>query len=135
MANLIGPATELLELASEVREPGSTMPEPASAPAEPASALPELDAVLHAKLRLAVVSLLATTEQAEFTWLRQKTGSTDGNLGAHLLKLEEAGYVGVEKRFVQRKPVTLYRITHQGRTALMRYVQALKALLGTAVDL
>lgn len=97
--------------------------------------LPELDPVLHAKLRLAVVSLLATTEQAEFTWLREKTASTDGNLGAHLIKLEEAGYVEVEKKFVLRKPVSLYRITEAGRAALTRYVQSLKALLGAAIEL
>ena len=60
--------------------------------------LPELDPVIHGKLRLAILSLLSSVDDAEFTWLRDKTGSTDGNLGAHLLKLEEAGYIGVEKK-------------------------------------
>ena len=69
-------------------------------------------------------------EEAEFTWLRAKTGSTDGNLGAQLMKLEEAGYVAVEKRFVLRKPQTLYRMTEAGRAALSEYVEALKQLLG-----
>ena len=69
--------------------------------------LPELNPVIHGKLRLALLSLLVGVEEAEFTWLRAKTGSTDGNLGAQLLKLEEAGYVAVEKKFVQRKPQTL----------------------------
>ena len=55
--------------------------------------LPELNPVIHGKLRLALLSLLSGVEEAEFTWLRAKTGSTDGNLGAQLLKLEEAGYV------------------------------------------
>ena len=59
-----------------------------------------------------------------------KTGSTDGNLGAQLLKLEEAGYVAVEKKFVLRKPQTIYRITEHGRQELGDYVQALKQLLG-----
>ena len=68
--------------------------------------LPELNPVIHGKLRLALLSLLAGVEEAEFTWLRAKTGSTDGNLGAQLLKLEEAGYVAVEKKFVLRKPQT-----------------------------
>jgi DNA-binding PadR family transcriptional regulator len=72
-------------------------------------------------------------EEAEFTWLRAKTGSTDGNLGAQLAKLEEAGYVSVEKKFVQRKPQSLYRITDEGRQALTEYVQALKQLLGGAI--
>ena len=68
--------------------------------------LPELNPVIHGKLRLALLSLLSGVEEAEFTWLRAKTGSTDGNLGAQLMKLEEAGYVTVEKKFVQRKPQT-----------------------------
>ena len=56
--------------------------------------LPDLDPVVHGKMRLAVLSLLSGVDEAEFTWLREKTGSTDGNLGAHLLKLEEAGLCG-----------------------------------------
>jgi len=95
--------------------------------------LPELDPVVHGKLRLAVLSLLVSVEQADFTWLRDKTGSTDGNLGAQMLKLEEAGYVSVEKRFVARKPQTLYRMTARGRDALAQYVAALKSILGSAL--
>jgi DNA-binding PadR family transcriptional regulator len=95
--------------------------------------LPELNPVIHGKLRLALLSLLAGVEEAEFTWLRAKTGSTDGNLGAQLLKLEEAGYVAAEKKFVLRKPQTVYRITENGRQALSEYVQALKQLLGSAI--
>jgi DNA-binding HxlR family transcriptional regulator len=95
--------------------------------------LPELNPVIHGKLRLAILSLLVAVEEADFTWLRTKTGSTDGNLGAQLLKLEEAGYVTVEKRFVQRKPQTLYRMTEAGRNALTEYVQALRQLLGGAI--
>jgi len=89
--------------------------------------------VIHGKLRLALLSLLSAVDEAEFTWLRAKTGSTDGNLGAQLMKLEEAGYVSVEKRFVQRKPQTLYRMTEAGRTALTEYMAALKVLLGEAM--
>lgn len=96
--------------------------------------MPDLNPVIHGKLRLAVLSLLTGVEQAEFTWLRAKTGSTDGNLGAQLLKLEEAGYVGVEKTFVMRKPQSVYRITEKGRGALAEYVQALKTLLGSAIN-
>jgi DNA-binding transcriptional ArsR family regulator len=95
--------------------------------------LPDLDPVIHGKLRLALLALLAGVDEAEFTWLREKTGSTDGNLGSHLLKLEEAGYVAVEKKFIARKPVTLYRMTQEGRAALTNYVQALKQLLGTTL--
>lgn len=96
--------------------------------------LPELNPVIHGKLRLALLSLLVGVEEAEFTWLRAKTGSTDGNLGAQLLKLEEAGYVTVEKKFVNRKPQTIYRITEAGRHALAEYVRAIKQLLGSAMD-
>jgi DNA-binding HxlR family transcriptional regulator len=95
--------------------------------------LPELNPVVHGKLRLALLSLLSGVEEAEFTWLRQKTGATDGNLGAQLLKLEEAGYIAVKKKFVQRKPQSLYRMTNAGRAALTEYVQALKQLLGGAI--
>src|ERR1700728_1701536 len=100
----------------------------------PMPELPELNPVIHGKLRLALLSLLAGVEEAEFTWLRAKTGSTDGNLGAQLAKLEEAGDVAVEKKFVQRKPQTIYRMTDAGRQALTEYVQALKQLLGEAID-
>jgi DNA-binding PadR family transcriptional regulator len=101
---------------------------------ESGNGLPDLNPVIHGKLRLALLSLLAGVEEAEFTWLRAKTGSTDGNLGAQMMKLEEAGYVAVEKKFVQRKPQTLYRITEQGRAALAEYVLALRQLLGAAID-
>ena len=96
--------------------------------------LPDLNPVIHGKLRLALLSLLVGVERAEFTWLRSKTGSTDGNLGAQLLKLEEAGYVAVEKGFVMRKPQSVYRITEKGRVALAEYVRALKMLLGSAIN-
>ena len=92
--------------------------------------LPELNSVVHGRLRLALLSLLSGVEEAEFTWLRAKTEATDGNLGAQLLKLEEARYVAVKKKFVRRKPQTLYRITEAGRQALVEYVEALKQLLG-----
>ena len=108
------------------------MPESSSL-LEEGGALPELDPVLHSKLRLAIVSLLVGVEQADFTWLRAKTAATDGNLGAQLLKLEEAGYVSVEKRFVARKPQSRYQFTAAGRAALAEYVQALRQLLGAAL--
>jgi DNA-binding HxlR family transcriptional regulator len=97
--------------------------------AEPGG-LPELDPIVHGKLRLAVLSLLAGVEEADFKWLRDKTGSTDGNLGANLAKLEEVKYIGVRKRFVAHKPNSLYRLTPAGRKALSSYIDALKKLLG-----
>ena len=96
--------------------------------------LPALNPVVHGRLRLALLSLLSGVEEAEFTWLRAKTEATDVNLGAQLLKLEEAAYVAVEKKFVLRKPQTIYRITENGREALAEYVRALRRLLGTSID-
>jgi DNA-binding transcriptional ArsR family regulator len=96
--------------------------------------LPELDPVVHGRLRLALLSLLSGVEEAEFIWLRAKTQATDGNLGAQLLKLEQAGYVALEKKFVLRRPQTRYRITESGRLALTNYVKALRKLLGPEVD-
>lgn len=96
-------------------------------------ALPELDPMVHGQLRLAVLSLLAGVEEADFKWLRERTGSTDGNLGANLSKLEEVKYIGVTKKFVARKPNSLYRLTPAGRKALRSYVSALKQLLGGAL--
>ena len=95
--------------------------------------LPELDPVIHGRLRLALLSLLLGAEEADFTWLRKKTGATDGNLSVQMLKLEVAGYVAMEKRFVGRKPQTLYRMTAKGREALAKYLAAINKLLTGAL--
>jgi hypothetical protein len=68
-----------------------------------------------------------------FVWLREKTGATDGNLGANLAKLEEVKYIGVTKKFVAQKPNSLYRLTPAGRKALASYINALRTLLGGAL--
>jgi DNA-binding MarR family transcriptional regulator len=88
-----------------------------------------LDPVVHGPLRLAVLSLLAAVDHADFRWLREKTGSTDGNLGSNLSRLEEARYVTVTKRFIEKKPNSTYRLTPSGRKALAGYIKALKTLL------
>lgn len=88
-----------------------------------------LDAVIHSRIRLSVMAILASVESAEFTYLRDRVGATDGNLGAHMRKLEEAGYVAVEKQFVDRKPVTRYALTAGGREAFRRYVDRLETML------
>lgn len=96
--------------------------------------LPELDPIIHGKMRLALLSILTTVEEAEFTYLRDRTGSTDGNVGAHLLKLEQAGYIAVKKAFLARKPSTTYRMTEKGRKAFATYVSNLKQLLHTGLE-
>lgn len=93
--------------------------------------LPELNPIVHGKVRLALLSLLSGVEQAEFAWLKSKTEATDGNLGAQLQQLEKAGYVTAEKKFVMRKPQTVYRMTNAGREALAEYVRSLREMLGS----
>ncbi len=90
----------------------------------------QLDEVIHSRIRLAVMAILGSVDQAEFTYVRDRTGATDGNLGAHLRKLEEAGYVQVDKAFLGRKPVSRYRLTAAGREAFRVYVRRLEHLLG-----
>lgn len=91
----------------------------------------DIDEILHSRIRLSVVSVLARCEEAEFTWVRDAIGATDGNLTTHCRKLEEAGYVSVTKRFVERKPATFYALTPKGREALVLYAKKLAALIET----
>ncbi len=90
-----------------------------------------IDDVIHGRVRLAIVAYLASVDRAEFTILRDVVKATDGNLSIHLRKLEDAGYVAVDKRFVDRKPQSLYALTPGGREAFRRYVDRLAGLLGT----
>ena len=89
----------------------------------------ELDRLVHSRIRLAVLAILASVEEAEFTYLRDQVRTTDGNLATHLRKLEDAGYVEAEKRFRDRKPVTRYRMTDEGRAAFRTHVDRLAAML------
>ena len=89
-----------------------------------------LDDRIHAKLRLGLMALLAGVEEAEFTHLRDRLGATDGNLGAHLRTLQEAGYVAFRKEGEGRTAITRYRLTPEGRTAFRAYVDQLAAVLG-----
>ncbi len=92
----------------------------------------ELDAIIHqpARLRLmAALEALKPDESVEFTFLRNLLNLTDGNLGAHLRKLEEARYVRLEKTFVERKPRTYIALTPRGRQAFREHVQALQDIL------
>lgn len=88
-----------------------------------------LDPLLHSELRLAVMSLLLNVEQADFSYLKEQTGATAGNLSVQIDKLSQAGYIEVEKRFEGKRPQTLCRITQQGVKAFEDYVDTLKAYL------
>ena len=95
--------------------------------------MPDLDPVIHQPARLRIMASLAAlreTEAAEFTFLRELLGLTDGNLGAHVRKLEEEGYLRVEKTFVQRKPRTFIALSDKGRKAFKGHVTALESILG-----
>ena len=93
-----------------------------------------LDLVIHQPARLRLMSLLVGTgESLEFTDLRDRLRLTDGNLGAHLRKLETAGYVRLEKSFVDRKPRTLVSATDAGSLAFVRHVEALQRIISGQV--
>ncbi|HYM30618.1 MAG TPA: transcriptional regulator [Candidatus Cybelea sp.] len=87
------------------------------------------DELLQSRVRLAIVAYLAGAEEAEFTAVRDAIKATDGNASVHLRKLEDAAYVKMRKRFVDRKPQTLYALTARGRNALLEYVAHLEKLL------
>jgi DNA-binding transcriptional ArsR family regulator len=89
----------------------------------------ELDPMLHSQLRLAVISLLVSVREAEFTFLKEKTGATAGNLSVQLQKLKEAGYIEIIKQFKDNYPQTLCKITLKGVTALEEYVKNLRQYL------
>jgi DNA-binding PadR family transcriptional regulator len=88
-----------------------------------------LDSVIHAPVRLAVLSILITVEHSNFSFLKEATGTTDGNLSTHLAKLENHGLVAVKKKFVGKKPQTFYTITDRGRTAFTRYLEQLEQIV------
>ena len=89
----------------------------------------DLDPVLHSQLRLAVVSLLINTGTAEFTYIREQTGATAGNLSIQISKLKEAGYISVTKKFRNNYPLTMCRITEIGKQRFSEYVTVLKEYL------
>jgi DNA-binding transcriptional ArsR family regulator len=89
----------------------------------------DLDPVLHSQLRLAIVSLLMGVVEAEFSWLREETNATAGNLSIQISKLKEAGYIEVTKKFRNNYPLTLCRITPLGKQKFAEYVKALKDYL------
>lgn len=87
---------------------------------------PALDPLLHSELRLAIISILASVDEADFTYLKSQTGATSGNLSVQIDKLSAAGYISVEKGFAGKMPRTTCRITPTGTEAFRNYVKALK---------
>jgi len=93
------------------------------------SELAEIDRLVHEPARLALIALLYVVESADFTFLMNQTGLSWGNLSAHMSKLEEAGYLEVEKSFKNRRPNTNLRLTTAGRSAFQEYRRRLKQML------
>ena len=89
----------------------------------------ELDPILHSQLRLAVISLLISVKEAEFTFIKEKTNATAGNLSVQINKLKEAEYLEVTKQFKDNYPQTLCRITKKGIDAFEKYVFALQSYM------
>jgi DNA-binding transcriptional ArsR family regulator len=89
----------------------------------------ELDPLLHSQLRLAVISLLIGLKEAEFTFIREKTDSTAGNLSVQINKLKDAGYIEVIKQFNNNYPQTICKITKKGIESFEEYVKALQSYM------
>jgi DNA-binding transcriptional ArsR family regulator len=89
----------------------------------------DLDRVIHEPARLRIVALLSGAEEADFLFLQRETGLTKGNLSSHLVKLEEVGYIEVEKTFRGKIPMTVLRLTAKGRAAFEGYRKSMNGLL------
>jgi DNA-binding MarR family transcriptional regulator len=92
--------------------------------------LKELDPLLHSQLRLAVMSILISVEEADFVFLKEQTGATSGNLSVQIEKLKEAGYINIVKTFRGKMPRTVCSITQKGISAFETYTQVLQTYIG-----
>lgn len=87
-----------------------------------------IDDVIHGRIRLGIMAVLAGVDTADFNTLKARLQTTDGNLSVHLRKLEDAGFVAIDKRFQGRKPLTEARMTETGRAAFVAYLDAMSGL-------
>ena len=111
------------------RESKQAAPEARSASAKQKSAAPNLDRLIHERLRLGIISALAANESLTFSDLKNLMNTTDGNLSVHARKLEDAGYISVSKYFEGRLPKTEYKLTAAGRSALENYLSHMESLI------
>ncbi|MGC1120060.1 MAG: transcriptional regulator [Candidatus Methanofastidiosia archaeon] len=88
----------------------------------------DINKLIHEPARLLILAHLYVVNSADFLFLQRQTGLTSGNLSSHVTKLEEAGYIEIEKEFVDRKPHTMLRLTERGRNAFKDYVQSMKQI-------
>jgi DNA-binding PadR family transcriptional regulator len=89
----------------------------------------QFDDTLQSRIRVAITAALVSVVEADFNFLKDMVKTTDGNLSTHLRKLEDAGYVSMKKKFVNRKPQTKYKITEKGRRALTEHINILEKLI------
>src|SRR6202034_3021615 len=122
----------------EAHAPGSSRAVPGSKPQSRPVAVPNaagmnvdggFDRLIYERVRLGIMSALAMNDELTFNELKALFNASDGNLGAHARKLEEAGYVECTKSFEARRPKTIYRITGVGRKALLRYLEHIEAVI------
>lgn len=91
----------------------------------------EIDDIIHARIRLAIMTILLARGKTDFATLKKQTKTSDGNLSTHLRKLEDAGYIVVEKSFVDRKPFTIYWVSNDGKKAYAKYIATIERLVSS----
>jgi DNA-binding HxlR family transcriptional regulator len=89
----------------------------------------EIDDIIHARIRLAIMTILLVRGKTDFATLKNQTKTSDGNLSTHLRKLEDAGYISIKKSFVERKPITIYWVNETGKKAYARYLKTIEKLV------
>ena len=89
----------------------------------------QLDEIIHSRIRLAIMSVLISVDEAEFNFIKEKVKTTDGNLSVHLKKLETVEYISSKKEFVDRKPVSSYKLSKKGKKAFEAYINRLESLI------
>ncbi len=114
---------------SNQRKQGSSAASLRDVPGKAKSAAPNLDRLIHERLRLGIISALAANESLTFSDLKSLMNTTDGNLSVHARKLEEAGYIACSKSFEGRLPRTEYKLTAAGRRALESYLSHMETLI------
>ncbi|KQC11791.1 MAG: transcriptional regulator [Candidatus Cloacimonas sp. SDB] len=89
----------------------------------------EIDDIIHARIRLAIMTILLVRGKTDFATLKKQTKTSDGNLSTHLRKLEDAGYISLKKSFVERKPITVYWVSAKGKKAYANYLATIEKLV------
>ncbi len=89
----------------------------------------KIDNFIHSRIRLAIMAVLASVDEMDFNSIKKSVNATDGNLSVHLKKLEEGGYIQIEKKFIQRKPMTTCQLTEKGKQAFTDYIATVEDFL------